>query len=133
MKHRNLLTLTILFAAATSAMGQNLLEESINKGKRIYKANCVSCHMANGEGMTGAFPPLAKSDYLMEDKERSIKLILEGANGEMKVNNKTYYGNMLGYNMLKDQQVADVLNYIRNSWGNKGEVIQAKEVGKVRE
>ena len=132
MKQRKLITVIALLISTMGALAQDSLSESMNKGKRIYRANCVSCHMANGEGMLGAFPPLAKSDYLMDDTERSIKIILEGANGEMKVNGQKYYGAMVGYSMLTDQQIADVMNYIQNSWGNEGAIVEAKTVAEVR-
>ncbi|WP_298494031.1 cytochrome c [uncultured Algibacter sp.] len=103
----------------------------MNKGKRIYASNCITCHMANGEGVSGAFPPLAKSDYL-SNIEKTIEVILNGASGEMKVNGKSYYGTMVSFSMLTNQQIADVMNYIQNSWGNESEVVDAKLVEKVR-
>src|SRR5690606_29207462 len=70
------------------------LKASIERGKEVYNTQCISCHMEKGEGIEAVFPPLAKSDYLMADKNRSIKQILEGASGEIKVNGKTYNGEM---------------------------------------
>ena len=101
------------------------------RGKEIYTANCVTCHMQTGEGIDGVYPPLAKSDYLMADNQRAIKQVLEGAIGAMTVNGVKYNGFMTGFN-LNDQEVSDVLNYIRNSWGNKGEPIKPEEVKAVR-
>lgn len=103
------------------------LKASIERGQEVYNMNCTSCHMEKGEGIEGAFPPLAKSDYLMADKNRSIKQILEGASGEMTVNGKTYNGEMPPID-LTDEQVSDVLNYVRNSWGNKGAAVTPAEV-----
>jgi mono/diheme cytochrome c family protein len=103
------------------------LKASIERGKDVYNINCITCHMEKGEGLEGAFPPLAKSDYLMADKHRSIKQILEGASGEMTVNGKTYNGEMPAID-LTDEQVSDVLNYVRNSWGNKGAAVTPSEV-----
>lgn len=103
------------------------LKASIERGKEVYNTQCITCHMEKGEGIDGAFPPLAKSDYLMADKNRSIKQILEGATGEMKVNGKVYNGEMPAID-LTDEQVSDVLNYIRNSWGNKGGAVTPNEV-----
>ena len=103
------------------------LKASIERGKEVYNTNCITCHMEKGEGLEGAFPPLAKSDYLMADKNRSIKQILEGASGEMTVNGKTYNGEMPAID-LTDEQVSDVLNYVRNSWGNKGAAVTPGEV-----
>lgn len=107
------------------------LKASIERGKEVYTINCITCHMEKGEGIEGAFPPLAKSDYLMADKNRSIKQILEGASGEMKVNGVVYNGEMPAID-LTDEQVSDVLNYVRNSWGNKGAAIPPGDVKALR-
>lgn len=87
--------------------------------------------MENGEGMEDVYPPLAKSDYLMADKVRSIRILLNGITGPMRVNGKSYDSEMQGY-PLSDQETADVLNYIRNSFGNKGTPVTASEVAGVR-
>ena len=87
--------------------------------------------METGEGIEGAFPPLAKSDYLMADKKRSITQVLNGVTGEIKVNGKTYNGDMPAFD-LSDEEVSDVLNYVRNSWGNKGEAVLPAEVKALR-
>jgi len=103
------------------------LKASIERGKEVYNSQCITCHMEKGEGLEGAFPPLAKSDYLMADKKRAVKQILEGASGEMVVNGVTYNGEMPAFD-LTDEQVSDVLNYVRNSWGNKGGALTPTEV-----
>jgi len=102
------------------------LKASMERGKSIYEAQCISCHMAEGEGLPGVFPPVAKSDYLI-DKNRLVKVVLKGVRGEMKVNGADYNGEMMGF-QLSDQETADVLNYIGNSWGNKAEVIKPVDV-----
>ncbi len=98
------------------------LKTSITRGKDLYITYCMSCHMEGGEGLEGVYPPLAKSDYLMADKKRSIVQTLKGATGEMKVNGKIYNTDMTGFEM-SDQEVSDVLNYVRNSFGNKGDAV----------
>lgn len=103
------------------------LKASIERGQEVYSTHCISCHMEKGEGIEAVFPPLAKSDYLMADKSRSIKQILEGASGEITVNGKTYNGEMPAID-LTDEEVSDVLNYVRNSWGNKGGAVTPSEV-----
>jgi mono/diheme cytochrome c family protein len=113
-------------------MGQKFdLKASIERGQDVYTTYCMSCHMDNGQGMEGVFPPLAKSDYLMADKKRSIQQTLYGVSGEIKVNGKIYNGDMPGYD-LTDEELSDVLNYIRNSWGNKGEAVLPAEVEAAR-
>ncbi|MDN5203037.1 cytochrome c [Fulvivirgaceae bacterium BMA10] len=111
---------------------ENELEESIKRGKDVYMNTCLTCHMENGEGITGVFPPLAKSDYLMEDTKRSIRVLIYGANSEMEVNGTIYNGSMDATG-LNDQEISDVLNYIRNSWGNKGGIVRPEDVGQERE
>lgn len=95
------------------------LKASITRGKEVYLSYCLSCHGEEGIGIENVFPPLAKSDYLMADKKRSILQVLNGAKGDMTVNGKVYTGEMTGFD-LTNEQVSDVLNYCRNSWGNKG-------------
>lgn len=121
-----------MLLVANSALGQNELTKSKERGMTLYKSMCIACHMEDGKGVANAFPPLAKSDYLMADIDRSIKVVLNGANGEMKVNNKSYYGSMIGYKHLSNQELADIMNYIRNSWGNTGEIIKPSAIEKNR-
>ena len=108
------------------------LEESMKRGSETYQDFCVSCHMPNGEGVTGAFPPLAKSDYLMNKRTESIKGIKFGVQGEMVVNGKKYFGAMTPLG-LGDDEIADVMNYITNSWGNKNnKMVTEIEVSEVK-
>lgn len=102
------------------------LKASIERGKTIYEAQCMSCHMAGGEGIEGVFPPLAKTDYL-NDTNRLIKVVVLGVRGSIKINGVDYNGEMTGFS-LSDEEVSDVLNYIRNSWDNKGTPIRPTEI-----
>lgn len=107
------------------------LEESMKKGEEIYSSYCLSCHMSEGEGIPSVYPPLAGSDYLMEDKKRAIRAVMNGLSGEIEVNGQTYNSQMPNMN-LSDEEVAHVLNYVRNSWGNQGEVVTFDEVKTIR-
>ncbi|HCW07355.1 MAG TPA: cytochrome c, partial [Cytophagales bacterium] len=125
MKKLFVLTLSLCFLELVLAFQQKpkfVLKESIERGKDIYIAQCLTCHLEQGEGIEDLYPPLAKADYLMADKKRSIQQVLYGAKGEMKVNGKTYNSEMSAFE-LSDEQASDVLNYIRNSFGNKGSAI----------
>mgnify|MGYP001050069584 FL=1 len=117
----------ILFFSFTDNVREPDLEKSMQRGKVIYGNYCQTCHMQNGLGLEGVFPPLAKSDYLMKDRKRAIRQVLYGASGKMVVNGKTYNGNMSPTG-LNAKQTADVLNYITNSWGNKAKMFTPKEV-----
>ena len=109
------------------------IEQSIVDGDEIYQDFCIQCHLVNGEGVLGIYPPLANSDYLFDDIDRSIRNIKYGLSGPIIVNDKEYNTVMLN-NGLDDEEVADVMNYILNSWGNRtDEVITKERVGAVSE
>lgn len=99
-------------------------------GEDIYKRTCVACHQATGDGVPGAFPPLAKSDYLA-DKEATIKQVLKGGTGEMTVNGKTYNG-VMPPQALEDGEIASVLTYVYCNFGNNACTITPDEVKAVR-
>ena len=109
------------------------LKQSILDGEEIYQDFCLQCHLDNGKGVENAFPPLAESDYLQNNIEASIRGIKYGLRGEIIVNGNTYNGVMVNQG-LDEEEVADVMNYILNSWGNKAEnqitVAQVLEVQK---
>jgi nitrite reductase (NO-forming) len=106
-------------------------EIQTKKGKRVYTQTCFACHQGEGQGIAGVFPPLAQSDFLMADKERSITTLIKGLAGPIRVNNVDYNGVMPPV-MLNDEQVANVLTYIRNTWGNQGDAVTIDEVKKLR-
>ena len=95
------------------------LSESIKRGKEVYTLYCQSCHMEDGKGTPDINPPVAKADYLRKPSKTLINVILKGQSGEVVVNGKKYNAMMPPQPYLTDIQIADVLNYIRNSWGNK--------------
>lgn len=107
------------------------LEERMRLGANVFAANCLACHQADGKGIPGAFPPLAGSDYLMADKARAIGVVLNGLEGAVTVNGQVY-NSVMPKLLLNDDDVANVLTYVRNSWGNKGDVVTLDEVRKVR-
>lgn len=104
----------------------------IAKGKQVYMQTCFVCHQVDAQGLAGQIPPLAASDYLMADKERSIRWVLQGGSGEITVNNKKYNGVMAPLNNLTDEEVSNVLTFIRNSFGNTGDSVTIDEVRRVR-
>lgn len=106
-------------------------EIQMERGKRIYFASCFACHGQDGEGIPGVFPPVADSDYLMADKDRAIRVILKGLTGPITVNGKPYNSAMPPQD-LTDQQVADVLTFVMNGFGNRGEDVTPAEVKAVR-
>ncbi|MCF6280260.1 MAG: cytochrome c [Flavobacteriaceae bacterium] len=110
----------------------DILKESIKRGNEIYTDFCVTCHLPNGKGMSGVFPPLANSDFLKEKQTESIRGIKYGMSREIIVNDKKYNGFMASMG-LSNQEIADVMNYITNSWGNKNDkIITVEEVSEVK-
>jgi len=108
------------------------LKASIERGKEVYTANCQNCHMENGEGMPDVFPPLAKADYMKKDAKILINTVLKGLEGEIVVNGKKYNSLMPAQNYLSDEQISDVFNYVRNSWGSKAAAILPSQVKALR-
>lgn len=108
------------------------LKESIERGNKLYTDFCASCHLSAGEGVENVYPPLAKSDFLLKNRDLSIKIIKYGQEGEIIVNGKTYNGYMSPLGLSNDE-VADVMNYIANSWGNENtKIVTEEEVSKIK-
>jgi nitrite reductase (NO-forming) len=106
-------------------------EERMKAGAIVFKTNCAACHQVTGQGIPNAFPPLAGSDFLMADKKRSIKIVKHGLEGAITVNGKTYNSVMPALG-LSDDDVASVLTFVRNSFGNKGDPVTLEEVKNVK-
>jgi len=107
------------------------LKESIQRGKDIYTDFCISCHQETGEGVENTFPPLAKSDYLMNNREASIKGVKYGQRGELIVNGVTYNNTMMPLG-LENEEIVDVMNYVLNPWGNSGaKMVTIEEVNTI--
>lgn len=97
-------------------------------GKSVFLKYCMACHQADGSGVPGMYPPLAKSDWAQGDKKRLIHVVLHGLEGEISVNGETYAQVMPKQDFLTDKQIAQVLTYVRQNLGNKGDSIRVKEV-----
>jgi nitrite reductase (NO-forming)/hydroxylamine reductase len=102
------------------------------EGQKVYQAACAACHQPNGKGLPPAFPPLAQSDYMLKDKVRAIATVVHGKTGPITVNNVKYDSVMPPMPQLKDLDIANVLTYASNSWGNKGWLVSATDVKAVR-
>ena len=123
--------LLFLFVQFISLQQKKPIEQSIADGEEIYQDFCLQCHLSNGEGVSGIYPPLANSDYLFDNIDRSISNVKYGLSGPIIVNDEEYNAVMLN-NGLDDEEIADVMNYILNSWGNKtNEIITKERVAKI--
>lgn len=107
------------------------MAERIADGKSIYGKTCFACHQPTGEGLPNTFPPLSKSDFLNANPEKAIEFILKGKTGEITVNGKKY-NSVMTAQTLTDNEVANVLTYVYNSWGNSKKEITPAMVSAVR-
>lgn len=101
-------------------------------GKKVYDQYCLVCHQADGNGVPNAFPPLTQTEYVSGDTERLIEIVLNGLSGEIEVNGVVYNGVMVAHNFLSDQEIADVITYVRSNFGNNAPAVTANEVAAVR-
>lgn len=103
------------------------------EGKGLYTAHCANCHQEDGKGVGKLFPPLAQSDYMLEDQKRVACLIRNGLEGEIVVNGVKYNQPMPSNKQLSDLEIAEIMTYIYNSWGNSTGLIAVKDVNKLLE
>ncbi|MDE3084578.1 MAG: cytochrome c [Verrucomicrobiota bacterium] len=107
-------------------------EIQIERGKKVFLSACFACHQADGKGLPGIYPPLAGSDFLKTDRERVIRIPITGLSGPITVNGKPF-NNLMPPQQFTDGQIADVLTYVMNSWGNNFGAVSAADVKRVRE
>jgi nitrite reductase (NO-forming) len=121
-------------STATKAQSTGTLtkEMQVQAGSALFTGTCSVCHQANGEGLAGVFPPLAKSDFIAADRTKVISVVLNGLSGPVKVNGKDYNSVMPPMSQLADDEVANILTYVTNSWGNAGAQFTQAEVAKAR-
>jgi len=115
--------------SATSAAGA---KASIARGELVYKKYCLTCHQADGSGVPNMNPPLSKTTWVSGDKTKLIKVVLNGFPAPVDIDGNPYTNVMAPHNFLKDQEIADVLTYVRNNFGNKGAAITVAQVKAAR-
>ena len=111
---------------------QGDIADIMARGETIYLSNCSACHQPTGAGLAGAFPPLAKSDFLTGNRKEVLGVALFGKSGPLTVNGVEYNGVMPSMGYLPDQDLADVLTYVLGSWGNTGSAVSVEEVAALR-
>ncbi|MBB6092124.1 nitrite reductase (NO-forming) [Povalibacter uvarum] len=123
---------SVATAQEARAKGTLTKAQQIEAGAALYKGTCSVCHQDNGAGLPNVFPPLAKSDFLTENPARAIEIVLNGLNGPVKVNGATYNSVMPPMSQLNDDEIANILTFVNNSWGNSGPAIDAAQVKTTR-
>lgn len=100
--------------------------------ERLYMSTCASCHQANGQGLPGQFPPLAESSWVTGDPETVIRIVLLGLTGPVEVQGTVYNGVMPAQGHLNDEQIANVVSYVRTNFGNDAGEVDPALVAEVR-
>jgi mono/diheme cytochrome c family protein len=122
-------TSLILISVVLMSFHQSTPDKAMmQRGKKVYDTYCLTCHQMDGAGVPRMNPPLIKTTYVLGDKKRLINIILKGFNESVEINGDYYDNPMPAQPQLNDQQIADVLTYVRNSFSNKASLITAAEV-----
>ena len=122
----------VSFISLASSAQKTVPASSMTAGKAIYEQYCMTCHQVDGAGAQNMIPPLIKTSYVLGDKAALTKILLNGMSGEIKVNGDMYSNEMPAQDYLKDEEIAAVLTYVRNSFGNKASAVTTDEVKKIR-
>lgn len=117
---------------ATTTSSANSLKTSITRGQAVYGKYCLTCHQPDGSGVPDLNPPLTKNKWTMGSKTVLIEQIIKGSNGKVEIDGETFRNTMPPLPTLTDQQIADVLTYVRNNFGNKASTVTPSEVKTVR-
>ena len=139
MKTTILLFVFVAAIVVTSAIREKNFEKkraasilvSIADGAKIYSANCLTCHMADGGGVPNMNPPLVKTSFVLGNKEKLINILLNGMSRQ-EINGEKYNNVMPSFAFLKDKEIADVLTYVRKNFGNNAAIVTEQEVKKAR-
>ena len=117
--------------ASPKSPAQGGLAAQVSRGKQVYLQQCLACHQVDGLGVQGMNPPLAKTKQILGDKAALIKIVLNGMQA-VDIGGESYNGVMAPHRDLTDQEVADVLTYVRNSFGNKASAVTPAQVKTIR-
>ena len=130
----SLVLATMLLSAVKSPVAplQTPIQASIARGKQVYLQVCLACHQVDAGGVQGMTPTLVKTTYVLGPKTPLIKIVLNGMTGAVTINGDDFHNVMAPHSDLTDQQIADVLTYVRNNFGNKASAVTAAQVKAVR-
>jgi len=118
-------------SSETDSYDQLPVNSEFEAGKEVYSRSCVACHMKDGNGLEGTFPPLAKSDYMLAEPKRALKQVIYGSDETMLVNG-IEYTSIMPPQEVTDQEAIEVVNYILNAWGNDGGVVDQDDLNEVK-
>jgi len=127
-----LLQILLMSLRQTSSPTQNDLQQSIDRGKKVYTMRCLSCHLPEGTGIQNVNPSLIKTKSVLGNKEQLIQIIIKGMEAGTEIDSIKYNNVMPPAPDIRDLDIADVLTYVRNSFGNKAKAVTAADVKAVR-
>jgi mono/diheme cytochrome c family protein len=127
-----LATLLMTQMPFAAAQRRPTLQLQMERGEAVYSQHCLACHQVNGAGVGGMNPPLIKTRWVLGDRTPLIQVLLKGMTGQMDINGDAYGNVMAPQSNLTDQQIADVLTYVRNSFGNKATAVTVAQVKAAR-
>jgi mono/diheme cytochrome c family protein len=128
MQEMKLIALVMITLGSFTSFAQSADKAQIERGKGVYDTYCLACHQADGSGVPDLNPPLIKTKWTMGDKKTLINVLLKGLDQEIDVNGETFANVMPAMSHLSDEEIADVLTFVRNNFENKASSISAKEV-----
>src|SRR5581483_418356 len=133
---KTIIFVVAIFFIATAFVNQQAgaLKAAKERGKKVYEATCLACHQADGGGVPTMNPPLIKTKWVLGDKKQLIKIVLKGLEGgQIDINGDHFHNPMPPQeSTLSDQEIADVLTYVRNSFGNKAAMVTVADVKAMR-
>lgn len=124
--------LLLMFGTTVVLYAQSSLKSQLVSGKKVYQKNCLTCHQVNGGGVPKMNPPLIDAAFVKGDKKKLIQWVLLGSVEKVPIDGKYYSNNMPPQATLADQDIADVLTYIRNNFKNKASAITVADVKNTR-
>lgn len=118
--------------AAPKAASSSAVAAAVTRGKEVYTNVCLACHQADGSGVPNLNPPLIKTPWVLGSKPALVEMVLKGSQGKIEIDGDKFHNTMPSLSYLTDQQIADVLTFVRNSFGNKASLVTPAEVKAVR-
>jgi mono/diheme cytochrome c family protein len=115
----------------TATHNKSTLVGSMARGKQVYQLQCLACHQVDAGGVQGMTPPLTQTKWVLGDKTALVQIVLTGMKG-VEIDGDAYHNVMAPHSELTDQQIADVLTFVRNSFGNKAKAVTPAEVKAIR-
>ncbi len=117
----------------TTKSTQGIEKQVLVHGQKVYETVCAVCHQPDGGGVPGMNPPLIKTEWVLGDKSRLIEIVLKGLKDKIEIDGESYENIMPANDYLTDQEIADVLTFVRNNFGNKASGIKPAEVKALRQ